>query len=136
LAYKDGTRPPNADPHLGTLAILLLYEGIIFIVALFFIDKYVIPGIDAFIFKDVEGIVYGSGMLMAIIIWPPSYYYFIKKKKFDAYYQEFRYAGINTKRNRTIGYISCILLMVILLATVLVIGMMHPNSQVKLFSDN
>lgn len=133
LAYKDGTRPPNADPHLGVLIILMLYQGFIFIIALFFIDKHIIPGLDAFIFKDIEEIVYGSGMLIFLILYPPNYYYFIKKKKFDAFYEEFRYSVINTKQNRKIGYAFGILMMILLLLTIIVIGMMHPNSQVKLF---
>ncbi len=127
LAYKDGTRPKNADPHFATLAILLFYEANIFLTTLFFLDKYIIPGIDAFIFKHVENVVYGSGMLIFIIIYPPTYYYFIKKKKLDAFYQEFRYATVNTRRNRKIGYICSIILMVISFASVFFLAILHSR---------
>lgn len=117
-AYRDGTRPKNADPHLGTLVILFLYAGLIFQTVLFFLDEYIVPGIDTFIFKHVEGIVYGPGILISMIIDLPIYYYFIRKKKLDAFYQEFRYAAINTKKNRKLAFMCWILLSVILIGSI------------------
>ena len=45
-----------------------------------------------------------------------SYYFFIKKKRLDHYYNEFRYAEINTLKNRKIGYICLILYVPICIA--------------------
>ncbi len=115
FAYKDGTRPENANPHLGVLMILMLYQSFLFLISLFFIDKYIITGFDAFIFKPVEGIVYGSGMMMYALLFPLNYYYFIKKKRLDIFYKEFRYAGINTKKNQRIGYVCWVLLFIVTL---------------------
>ncbi len=126
-AYKDGTRPENADPHLATLFFLMFYAGLIFETALFYIDEYLVNGLIDHMSKPVDGIIYGFGMLISIIIDPPIYYYFIRKKKFDAFYQEFRYAATNTKKNRKLAFMGWILLSIILIALLAFVIALHTK---------
>lgn len=115
LTYKDGAHREDLDPYFGAIVVLMIYESTLFIASLFFIDKYLIVGLDNLIFNPVEDIIYGSGILICTIIYPINHYYFIKKKKFDAFYQEFRHGPINTKRNQKIAYTYWILLLIVLL---------------------
>lgn len=126
-AYRDGTRPENADPHFATLFFLMFYTGLIFEAALFYIDEYLVNGLIDYMSKPVDGIIYGFGMLISIIIDPPIYYYFIRKKKFDAFYQEFRYAAINTKKNRKLAFMGWILLSIILIALLSFVIALHTK---------
>ena len=66
-----------------------------------------------------KGFVIAVFALMAI----PNYYFFIKKKRFDRYYNEFRDAEMNTKKNRKIGYICLILYVPICVALIALLSL-------------
>ncbi len=118
LIYKDGAHREDLDPYFGAIVVLMIYESTLFIASLFFIDKYLIVGLDNLIFNPVEDIIYGSGILICTIIYPINHYYFIKKKKFDALYKELKHASINTRRNRIITYVCLALYIPIMIGII------------------
>lgn len=118
LIYKNGAHREDLDPYFGAIVVLMIYESTLFIASLFFIDKYLIVGLDNLIFNPVEDIIYGSGILICTIIYPTNHYYFIKKKKFDALYKELKHASINTRRNRIITYVCLALYIPIMIGII------------------
>ena len=87
---------------------MLVLEFFLALLSGFFL-KYVA---DFDIFDNLEvlyGNKYGFELTFFALLGPANYYFFIKKKRLDSYYNEFRYAKINTKRNRKIGYICLVI---------------------------
>ncbi len=104
LSYKDGNYKDGDMPHFTIAGTMMLYEWLILIVLLFFLNKHLDFGLITSVLKPLDKIVYGWGMLMCALMYPINHYFFIKKKGFDRIYAEFKDAKINTKRNRIIGW--------------------------------
>lgn len=104
LSYKDGNYKEGDMPHFTIAGTMMLYEWLMLIVLIFFLNKYLDFSLVIGILKPLNKIVYGWGMLMCALMYPINHYYFIKKKGFDRIYNEFKKAEINTRRNRIIGW--------------------------------
>ncbi len=104
LSYKDGNYKDGDMPHFTIAGTMMLYEWLILIVLIFFLNKHLDFGLITGVLKPLDKIVYGWGILMCALMYPINHYFFIKKKGFDHIYEEFKDAEINTKRNRIIGW--------------------------------
>ncbi len=114
LAYKDGNYKENDMPYFGATIGIMVYEGLVFILATFFLGRYIsFPLIDN-ILKSMDHVVYGHGMLIFALMYPINHYYFIKKNTLDRIYDEFKNDQINTKKNRIIGYICLVVIWIIM----------------------
>lgn len=109
LAYKDGNYKENDTPYFSAAGVVMLYEGCIIEVCLFFLAKHINIEILTYISETAQKVVYGYGFLMCAWLFPINYYFFVKREGFHCIYNEFKHAKINTKRNRIIGYICLIL---------------------------
>ncbi len=87
----------------------MAYQGIVIVIAMYIVENQ----FEVTWFKNVLGsldsIVYGHGVILCAFIYPVNYYYFMRKKRLDIFYNRFKNASINTKRNRIVGYTSLIL---------------------------
>lgn len=107
MAYKDGNNE-QTDPYTYSVMIILVLEFFLALLVGFFL-RYAVD-FDIFDKLDVLcGNKYGFELAFLTLLGPANYYFFIKKKRLDIYYNELRYAEINTKRNRKIGY-ACLII--------------------------
>ena len=111
LVYQDGKNEKN-DPYFNSVLAILFLEFSTFLFGISFLNQFV----DFDIFNTFESLLTKRGFVIALFALPslPTYYFFIKKKRFDLYYNEFKDAEMNTKRNRKIAYICLILYLPIL----------------------
>lgn len=105
-AYQDGNNE-KTDPYTYSIVIILLFELLTILLCLEFVGVFV--GFD--VFRTLVSVCGGTrlfGIALLGLVAPPTCYYFIKKKYLDHYYDEFKDAEINTKKNRRNGYIYLI----------------------------
>lgn len=107
--YKDGKCKENDMPYFSATLAVVMYEGVLFILVTFFLDRYISLPLVSSILKPLDYIVYGHAILAFAWMYPINHYFFIKKKYLDSIYNEFTDAKINTQKNRIIGY-TCLIL--------------------------
>ena len=104
LAYKDGKPDESNAPYFNSVIVLVAFQYVIILIAIFLLSKFIVFN------TYFEGIITTERspiIILMLLLAVVNYYFFVRRNKFDLFYNEFKYAPINTKRNRRIGY-SCL----------------------------
>ena len=106
LAYKDGKPDESNAPYFNSVIVLVAFQYVIILIAIFLLSKFIVFN------TYFEGIITTERspiIILMLLLAVVNYYFFVRRNKFDLFYNEFKYAPINTKRNRRIGY-GCLVL--------------------------